>query len=498
MTALTLLALLSAAPVVLEGDVPDKGAFFTIPFEVSAGVAELEVRHDDLSSSNILDWGLLAPDGGLVGWGGGNSEPAIVGSAASSRSYRLTELTPGTWRVLVGKALVTQQPAKYRVEVEARSTPLLAPQVRNGWTAPAPLEKGPRYFAGDLHVHSLESGDARASLADIAALARARGLDFVAISDHNTMTALDFMGDEQAKLNDFLFVPSIEFTTYAGHMNVFGAKAVPRFWFGLDNANFAGALSDFGAQGGVTTINHPTLDLGTFCIGCAWQQSAGGATAIEVGVGGWDETGSIFDESALAYWEKLASEGLHLTAVGGSDDHRAGQGLNQTQSAIGSPTVMIYADELSVEALQRGLRDGRTVVKLRGPDDPMIELGWPSSLTHSMGMLFSSEPVEVSARVTGGAGHVLAWIENGVTVATTPIPSNDFTATRTLSAPEGQSARLRAEVRLGGQPRTVTSHVWVGTDPFAPSVPPQKSSSCDSVGVLFPFAILALLRRRRC
>lgn len=486
--------LLCAEPVVLEGDVPADGEFFTLPFEVTAGTRELEVRHDDLSSSNILDWGLFAPDGGFVGWGGGNSEPAVVGPDASSRSYRLTGLTPGTWRVLVGKALVTQTPAKYRVEVEQRTTPVLAPQTRNGWQ-PAVLATGARYYAGDLHVHSVESGDARASLDDIATLAVARGLDFVALSEHNTVTTLDFLGDAQARNERVLLVPSIEFTTYAGHMNVFGASRVPPFWFGLEGASFDAALADFGAQGGVPTINHPTLDLGTFCIGCAWRQPVSeGLKAIEVGVGGWDETGSLFDESALLYWETLASRGVHLTAVGGSDDHRAGAGLNQTQSAIGSPTTLVFADELSVAALKRGLLAGDTVVKLRGADDPMVTLSLPPGATR-VGDTVLASAVEVTATVTGGAGHQLVWIENGVVARVERVDGESFTSRFALSAPDGRSARVRAEVRIDQQPRTVTSHLWLGERTGLPPVEVKKAAGCSATG-LEGFLLLALMLLR--
>ena len=55
-----------------------------VPFEVPEGIAELEVRHDDQSADNILDWGLVDPDG-FRGWGGGNDEPAVVGVDAASR-----------------------------------------------------------------------------------------------------------------------------------------------------------------------------------------------------------------------------------------------------------------------------------------------------------------------------------------------------------------------------------------------------------------------------
>src|SRR5512140_3806879 len=104
------------AQLVFEGDVPGEGAFFEVPFGVPAGTAEVEVRHDDLSGPNILDWGLLQPDGGFRGWGGGNGEPAVVAERAASRSYLTGPLPAGTWRVLVGKALIAERPARYRIE----------------------------------------------------------------------------------------------------------------------------------------------------------------------------------------------------------------------------------------------------------------------------------------------------------------------------------------------------------------------------------------------
>jgi hypothetical protein len=495
------LLMLGADPVIIEGDVPDNaGDFFTIPFAVESGTAELELRHDDRSGSNILDWGLFSPDGGLVGWGGGNSEPAVVGAAASSRSYRTVALTPGTWSVLVGKALLGQRPAKFRLEVEPRAVATLAPRPRSTWTPPPPLSTLPRFYAGDLHVHSLESGDARATLEEISALAASRGLDFVALSEHNTLTTLEFLTAAQASSPRVLLVPSVEFTTYRGHLNAFGATRLPPFWFGVSKATVADAVADFAAQGAVPTVNHPTLDLGTFCIGCAWQHGAlEGLAAVEVGVGGWDETGSLFDESALAFWEAQASQGVHLTAVGGSDDHRAGVGANQTQSVLGSPTTMVFADELSVAALTRGLREGRTVVKLRGPADPMIELEFPDGAPRDRDTFLVDE-LAVVARVSGGLGHTLAWIENGVVVRTEEIDADPYVSGFTLVAPKGRVARLRAEVRVEQHPRTVASMVWAGRARELPPAVATRPSGCSSTPLtpcLFVAAALLLACRPR-
>lgn len=492
----------SAAPLVLEGEAPAEGDFFTLPFDVPPGTAELEVRHDDLSSANILDWGLLAPDGAFRGWGGGNPEPAVVGVTSSSRSYLTGPIAPGTWRVLVGKAHVPQAPAKYRVEIELRPAPTLGAQERAPYAHAAPLEPTRRWYAGDLHVHSVESGDARPSLDEIAATARARGLDFIAVSDHNTVSQLDFYAGAQARHPKLLLAPSVEFTTYRGHLGAFGATRFVPFWMGFEGASLKGALQAYAAQGAVVTLNHPTLDLGTFCIGCAWEHPLPSdfRGAIEVGVGGLDETGVLFDLSALAYWEALADRGLHLAAVGGSDDHKAGAGSNQTQSLMGSPTTLLDAESLSVPALVEALEAGRSVVKLRGPDDPMVVLDPPAALQRTADTLAGARAV-IRATVKGGAGASLAWIENGNLAREVHIDADPFTAQFELTAEPGTSARLRAEVRLGGHPRTVTSHLWLSPD--SPPGPPVQSRApraagclgCASAGGMAGFVLLALALR---
>lgn len=495
-----------AATVVLEGEVPeDGGVFFTLPFTVPRGTVEVAVRHDDLSSANILDWGLLDSTGTFRGWGGGNPEPAVVNRTSASRSYLPGRIGVGEWKVLVGKAQLKERPARYRVEIETRVSTTLPAQDRRPYVAAAPLSDVARWYPGDLHVHSIESGDARPGLDEIATFARARGLEFVAVSDHNTSSHYDFLSPAQARHPKVLLVPSVEFTTYSGHFNAFGADTFVPFWLGRDGVTLQGALQAFDQQGAIATINHPTLDLGSFCIGCAWQLPVFPSLmrAIEIGVGGWDETGALFDESAIAYWEALADQGVHLTAVGGSDDHRAGVGLNQTQSPIGSPTTLLYATELSVAGLTRALREGRSVVKLRGPDDPFVSVSSLTALPR-VGDTLVGTTATVLAHVTQGVGSTLVWVENGVAVREVPVKSDPFTDEHTLTAPEGRSARVRAELRVGAAPRTVTSHLWLaGDSPPGPPVvatrpqAPSGCQGCTSVEGAPVAALLLLLRRRR-
>lgn len=449
-----------AAPLVLEGEVPEAGDFFLLDFEVPEGTVEVEVRHDDLSDANILDWGLEDPNG-FRGWGGGNAEPAVVGASAASRSYLAGPIPSGTWKVVVGKAQIKERPAKYRVEVKLRQVATLAAQPERATYAPHPaLSTARRFYAGDFHVHSKESGDARPELGDIAGFARSRGLDFVAVSDHNTTAQNDFFAAAQADHPQLLLVPSVEYTTYRGHMNAFGATEYVDHRLGLAGMTLAKALEQFAAQGAVVTINHPTLDIGTGCIGCAWEHQVprAGIGAIEIGVGGWDTTGALFDESAIAFWDRLSDLGIHLAAVGGSDDHRAGVNLNQTQSPIGDPTTLVLADELSVAALVDGVRSGRTVVKLRGPSDGMVTIDADGE-RHGDTVVTSSTTLRVE--VQGGLGKSVRLVHDGLPEAPVHVDADPFVLEHEVDVPELGETRWRAEVLEGGKPRTVTSHVWL-------------------------------------
>src|SRR5689334_5595000 len=120
----------------IEGQIPTGQDFVTIPFEVPAGTAELQIVHQTLEAGAIIDWGVESPDG-FRGYGGGNTEPITIGVKASSRSYRTGALKPGTWKVYAGKAKSASGTPSYRVTVTLREMPTLAdePQ-RRAWAAP--------------------------------------------------------------------------------------------------------------------------------------------------------------------------------------------------------------------------------------------------------------------------------------------------------------------------------------------------------------------------
>ncbi|HNC96593.1 MAG TPA: hypothetical protein PKW90_10745, partial [Myxococcota bacterium] len=189
--------------------------------------------------------------------------------------------------------------------------------------------------------------------------------------------------------------------------------------------------------------------------------------------GGWAPVGKLFFEQTLAQWEESLDQGYPVVPIGGSDDHRAGQDDGATASAIGSPTTLVWAEELSVPALLEGLRAGRTVVKLQGPDDPMVEL-WPTN-------------TGLEATVTGGIGAELHWFIRGSEVEVVAITQDPQKVLLTR-----QGERGRAELWVEGQPRVLTNYLPIPR----PIEELNKDCGCTKNSAAFLLFPLFLLRRR--
>lgn len=442
-----------------------------VEFEVPEGTAEIQVDHaEDDPDTDILDWGLEDPSG-FRGWGGGNDEPIVVGEQAASRSYLTGPIAAGTWRLVIGKARIGEDGAGYHVTVTLRDAPTLAPQTERTpfEDAGAVREGGPRWYAGDLHVHSRESGDARPPIDEIVAFAKSRGLDFVELSDHNTTSQLDFIVDAQGRAGAFLILPGVEFTTYAGHANGIGATAFVDHKIGQPGVTIDGAVDAFHEMGALFSLNHPTLDLGDACIGCAWKHdlAAEKIDAIEIATAG---SASLFIEPTLALWESLSESGRHIAAVGGSDDHTAGKDVGAFGAPVGSPATMVYADELSTKGILDGIRAGRTVVKVRGPEDPMVELSRGDG---------GSFGLSVVAHVTGASGLEARWVAGGVNGDFIPIDGDDLEIELPiLPPPPGVERRYRLEIWDGKEPVTFTSHLFITASDGGTS--PAGGPSCSA------------------
>lgn len=385
-----------APDLVLKGQITgaDHQTYKPVTFDVPAAVRRLTVAFDysGKEQKTVIDLGLMDPER-FRGWSGGNKRVFTLSAQDATMSYLPGPLPAGRWTLLLG--VPNARPAttaayEARIFLERDSDP---PAL-----ATAPLKQGPGWYRGDLHTHTGHSdgscqaqSGARAPcpVYRTAEAARALGLDFVAITDHNTTSHFVEMAQLQPAFDQLLLIPGREITTFQGHANVFGPTAFVDFRLGDPAARDTPTLQGLvEAAGGLFSINHPSAPSGEACMGCGWTAAATDydrVQAIEVANGGSERAQGAVEGPLLgvAFWEAQLNAGRRITAIGGSDNHDAGLS-HDVASAIGRPTTVVHAAELSTPALLAGLKAGRVFIDLDGTRDRILDMTAQASTGRAM------------------------------------------------------------------------------------------------------------------
>jgi hypothetical protein len=367
--------------------------YLALPFDVpAAGLPGLRVTLAYDRERARLDFGLW-DSRGFRGWSGSERAEMRLGPLGATPGYLPGEIEGGTWAVWVGVYVVADGGVDVDVTVATDATPpagtptpavTLSPRRRRD-------DIPPDWRAGDLHCHTVHS-DGSLTVLDVALLARDAGLDFLAVTDHNTVSHHAELPAAEAA-SGVTLIPGQEVTSYGGHANALGP--LPWVDFREPADAWRTAVAD---GGGLLSVNHPVAG------DCSWRQPLSGPPdLIELWHGDWGRRMDAGAQTVFGFLEKLG----YPVAVGGSDFHRPGY-----HSAIGSPTTWVEAPDGDILA---GLAAGRVAVSAaaRGPValpvDGRIEVsaGAGTVLCDRSG---GRRPV-TSERVTLPAAEGIHWLE---------------------------------------------------------------------------------------
>ncbi|MYW69307.1 phosphoesterase [Streptomyces sp. SID8379] len=436
---------------------PGAPDFVYLPVEVPRGVREIKVSYTYTKATvpagtqnNALDIGIFDERGtalgghGFRGWSGGARTEFFVRADDATPGYIPGPVHAGTWHIALGPYTVAPKGLPYSVTVTLTHGPDAGPAPKPVYPPQRARGRGRAWYRGDCHLHSWYS-DGRRTPAEIGELARAAGLDFINTSDHNTHSSQAHWADVAG--DDLLVMLGEEITTRNGHVVALGTDPgtfVDWRYRARDN-RWAKYADQIRRAGGLVVPAHPHAT----CIGCGWKFGFGEADAVEV----WNGPYTPDDEVSLQDWDNTlvsyarsrgaGKGGGWIPAMGNSDAHR-------DPDRIGGPQTVVLADDLTRDAIQAGIRAGRSYVA----ESSSVEVGFTATggkgrvagLGERLAVGLDS-PVTVNLEVQGAPGCTLHLVTDQGTLFTSPALPDSGTGKASWTTTPSYAAYVRAEVR---------------------------------------------------
>ncbi|QRN83017.1 PHP domain-containing protein [Chloroflexota bacterium] len=330
-----------------------QGQYLTVPFTMAEDIAEFRLTYryprfrDEAQvlpngqftprdSINIIDLGLIAPDGRQAGASGSDKASFFINGKTATPGYFPQPLTPGEWQILAGAYRIAPEGVTVTYELTF-------------------IPKQRRLLLGDIHTHTVGS-DGVLTLDELASLAQKHGLDFLAITDHNQMVSPAVL----ARIPGITLIPGVEWTHYCGHANFLGLeKPYDEPFFTKTNEDMQARFQSAHDRGALIVINHPQDD----SCGFQFDMTKLPFDAIEI----WNGPMRESNLRAVGLWHQMLIAGQKIPAVGGSDFHR--ENLFQI---LGGPCMGVYAGSDASNDILAALRAGQSFITF-APNGPTVD-----------------------------------------------------------------------------------------------------------------------------
>jgi hypothetical protein len=338
------------------------------------------------SYGNLLTLSLFDPHGERgTGHRGQPNQHITISAGEATPGYIPGSLQAGSWDILINCNLINPgAPVEYQFDITIGFDP--QPAART-WSRGVTRSRGPGWYRGDLHGHTHHS-DGSWDVSGLVNFAREHQLDFVTLTDHNTISGLAEMDNRSS--DDLLTMGGFELTTFYGHALALGLRRGIDWRVRPGTRTMTDIMAEVEAAGGLFVIAHPACPGDPICTGCHWEYQdlmPGAAGLVEICNEHFDSGSN--NQGALELWYQWLNQGHRLYATVGTDIH------GPADPALEFMFNVVYARDLAEADILEGLRHGHSYLSA----GPRLEFtGQTSSGTALMGDSLVGNPVEFLVR----------------------------------------------------------------------------------------------------
>jgi hypothetical protein len=435
----------------------DSKTYHPYSFEVPEGTTNIHLdfqftplRATGRIHNNQINVSINGPDGVRGQWN--FLQNCDINGIASSPGMGTWPIQPGTWTAFVeAHRILSPDTVAYELTVTLSNELLaLTPSPYTDVRKVASTQPG--WYRGDLHGHTIHS-DGRWDVPEFTRYMRDCGLDFVSLSDHNTVTGL---AQHRNQTEDgFLALGGMELSTLNGHMLALGGNDFYEWRLNIKpGMDITAIMQQVIDRGELLIIAHPMTPDEPFCSGCHWlydDARPGVALGVEIWNGTWDD----YNDDSLQQFYAWLNLGHRLFATSGSDIHGPYPRYPERHDAFN----VVYAEALSEAAILDAVRRGHSYVSA-GPD-LLFTTETASGKSAMMGDLLPAEAVTLHAEWRSAhEDDVLCLIVDGQVQEQMTVSA---AGEKTWTFEAGQMKWATVELRdLKGRPWAVTNPIFFG------------------------------------
>ena len=304
------------------------------------------------------------------------------------------------------------------------------------------------WFAGDVHLHTTHT-DGQHTVDEMAQAAIDAGLDFIIVTDHDTLRPLEDINSANMTYDDFLVMLGVEITQDWGHFVAYNVSYLPY------EINEKMRESPWEAQEAIDGLLEHNPDALIFLAhplfpNFPWDYpDTEGFHGIETWNSydnrSYDHPDSV---SAFAWWDELNNDGRRILSTAVSDAHR--------RDYIGSTRIHVYAPSLEEDSIIAAIRNG-TYYGTNGPELTFSAGNTMMGGSHRVGRGTNSVSLTVGGSYTSNITQANLIVNGDIEHTWFPNEA-EFSDTHTIEVSRGDFARL--EIFADGNHFAFSNPIW--------------------------------------